>query len=140
MKSRIVKSRIVHRLEQTDEFKRVHKESEEYGESKDCAVKAVAILSGLSYGYVRRLFLHYGRKHGKGSPKNVTLAVLNELGLRHYTIGHQAKSVAQCEKHLDPSLKYLVFTRGHVLAVTGGKAHCWTRGRKHRPVSIMRVL
>jgi len=139
MKSRISTTRTVAAKEQTEEFKRVAKESIDYGEQNDCSVKAVAILSGLSYGYVRTLFLVKGREHRKPTPRSVTFAVLDELGINVREIGNLPKSVSKCERDLNPDHKFLVITSGHMLAVTKGQAHCWTRGRKHRPLSIMRI-
>ena len=140
MKSRISLTSTKARKEFTAEFKLVEKESKDYGENNDCSVKAVAIVSGLSYGYVRTLFLSKGREHRKPTPRSVTFAVLQELGIVTRQINKTPKTVGRCEKELDKAHKFLVFTSNHMLAVSSGEAHCWTRDRQHRPTSVFRVM
>ena len=49
------------------------------------------------------------------------------------------KTVATIGRMLPEQHKYLVFVRGHVLAISGGEVHDWTAGRKHRVNQVLRI-
>jgi len=107
--------------------------SAEYGETNDCAVRAVAIVTGLDYGVVWHAFRAAGRVRGGATLNCVIRSVVANLGYDMDAMDVQTRSVRSIPA--DPALaigRYLVFVSGHVMAVIDGQARDWMAGsRKH---------
>lgn len=123
----------------------------------DCAVIAIAAATGLSYEAAHSLAKAAGRKNGRGIRQAQTMAALAAAGkttvelepldfIKKYPRPHQIlKSVTTHHPDRFPDVwkdgnTYLLFTRGHVLAVVNGVNCDWTRGRAKRIRWIYRVL
>jgi hypothetical protein len=59
----------------------------ELGESNDCAVKAVSLITARPYAEVHKMFEEAGRKNKKGTPTEITKAVLLKMGWKMVNIG-----------------------------------------------------
>ena len=125
------------------------------GETNDCAVKAIAAVTGHHYHEVRDRLAAHGRKNRHGTHRFMTFAVLEELGYRAIQVG-QEKFLAACPArwnaryvtthHPDrvpagwkDGKTYLLFTRDHVLAVVNGVTHDYSRNRSMRVRSIFEI-
>lgn len=113
-------------------------------ENNDCAVKAVSLATGASYQKVHRLMKKHGRKDRCATPKFITRRVIKELGFVMVPIGdrhpmQKAKTIASLTPRIPSRGAFLVSTRGHILALRGGKVLDWTDGRRHRIKNIFRV-
>lgn len=113
-------------------------------ENKDCTVKAWAVVAGLSYEDAHNDLAEHGRKHGR--PFHMRRS-LDRLLRRRDLVGYDVtvywrkqgvKTVTTATK-LHNKGTYLVFTRGHVLAVKGGEIHDWTVGTKRQVRQIIQV-
>ena len=71
---------------------RMIRASKNVNETNDCAVKAVAIVTGVDYGRAHILFSAFGRVHGKGTPFRITAQVMDELGFVAVKINNTFKS------------------------------------------------
>lgn len=122
-------------------YEELRNESLALRETRDCAVKAVAVVSGLSYRVVHDLFRQCGRKPRKGTPRYITEKVLMKLGLATTDVTKQfkAKTVCTLEREVQAGPRYLVLTRGHLLGVRHGRVYDWTAGRRHRIVRVWAV-
>ena len=127
-------------------FREIERRSDEYGETNDCGVKAVALATGVHYGTVWELFSKHGRKNSKGVCNNMMRAVVKELGFSINYLVHQywcdddyrfKRSTDRFGKtpksirNLDPSRKYLIHVYRHVLAYVNGSVEDWTKNRRH---------
>lgn len=137
-----------------------HKQlSQQVGEEMDCAVRAVAIATNISYEESRKLLNKNGRKHGGRTPFGVISKSIRELGftvtkysiaerigiIKQYPGKHKGKTTITTH-HPDrfPEVwkngkTYLLFTRGHVLCVKDGINHDWTRGRSLQVIDMWEV-
>jgi len=111
------------------------------GESNDCAVKALTIVSDMHYSYIHALFAHFGRRHGKPTRKIITLQVLRELQVSvvDVTANFKAKTIRTLARELPEVGRFLIWTSGHMVAYRNGKICDYTEGKTHRIIKIMKV-
>ena len=117
-------------------------ESKKLDEKNDCAVRAVTAVSGMPYEYIHALFLRYGRRRRGRTPRAVTWEVLKDLQMEvypSYKLQHRAKTVRALKKVLPSKGRFLIHTRGHLLAAVDGEIIDWTEGRLHRIKEVERV-
>lgn len=119
------------------DFKTISKESKRHGETNDCAVKAVTLVSNHPYSYVHKLFKKHGRRDRQGTYPSTTRRVIRELGMFADDVQTDAKTIKTLR--LPAKGRYLVNVRGHILAVINGKVQDWTDGRQHRILSIRKL-
>ena len=62
------------------QFIELHLESQQLKERNDCTVKAIAVVTGVSYKEAHKAMADAGRKPGKGAYVAQQRAALNELG------------------------------------------------------------
>lgn len=109
-------------------------------ETKDCAVKAVTAVTGVHYIDVHGLMEANGRRHRHGTPNAITRAVLDKLGFATHEIKVWSKTVRSLGREFrNIPGTYLVWTRGHILAIKDGEVLDWTNGRLHRILKVERV-
>jgi hypothetical protein len=110
------------------------------GETKDCAVKAVAVVTGTDYDTVLRLFYRLGRRPGTGTSKHMLLEAIALLGYKLDPSCYRSKTVVTLEREFKNRRgRYLVWTRNHLLAVVDGEVVDWTKGRRHRVRAVSKV-
>lgn len=120
--------------------------SEAKGEKLDCAVKAVAVACGYEKDYdgIHYAFGLFGRRYRHTTPHEVTTNVVKALDHKMVDVTRQftARTVLTLGRQLRNKFrrKFLVFTRGHVLAATNGVVHDWTAGRRHRIQKVYEVI
>ena len=116
-------------------------ESMRYGERNDCSVIATAMIFSLTYNEAHSLLFRLGRNARRG----FNMSILE----RHYKTrlskpsrpkqpngsSYTVKTIA----NTIPVGKYLVYTRGHVLACINGDIYDWTEDRKHRVTHIVEI-
>lgn len=122
-------------------WKELLKASREYGEHRDCAVKAVAAAAGISYQEAHAALEKHGRKRRHGTYVNVTLKALESLGFK--TSGNLRNQFAgRTVRSLQNELRrgvYLLRTASHIAAAVDGEVIDYTAGRLHRVREIIRV-
>lgn len=130
-------------------------DSRSEGENNDCAVKAIAAATGRSYHDARTALAAHGRKNRKGTYRHMTFGVLQDFGFKAERVGHE-KFLAACPARWNAQYvtthhpdrvphgwkdgkTYLLFTKGHVLAVVNGVTHDYSRNRSMRVIDIYEV-
>lgn len=110
-------------------------------ESRDCAVKAVAIATGTEYEVVHAMLKAAGRRNRHGTYRAQTDKVIGQLGFTQIDVTHQVrgKTVRTVEGELTGG-NYMVFVAQHVLAVTDGVVQDWTAGRQHRIKNVLKII
>lgn len=110
-------------------------------ESRDCAVKAVAIATGTEYEVVHAMLKAAGRRNRKGTFRAQTDKVIGQLGFTQIDVTHQVRgrTVRTVEGELAGG-NYMVFVARHVLAVTDGVVQDWTAGRQHRIKNVIKII
>jgi len=123
------------------DFDKTMKDSKSLGETKDCAVKAVAIVTNTPYKVVHQMMAKNGRRPRQGTPMIVTMAVLKQLGVYVEKADDQfrARTINQLKYDLPKKGRYLVRTSRHILACVDGKICDWTEGRRHRPKEFYQI-
>lgn len=127
------------------DYDRIKKERSKYNETNDCSVVAVSIVLGIDYGKSHKLLEQMGRLHMEGAYLDQIVAAVRSTGATCERVlsglepwSKKCKTPISLERNI-PSGDYLVFTRRHVLPVTGKKVRDWTSGRRHRVLTIFRV-
>jgi hypothetical protein len=143
----------IHRIEKHEVFKSLDNRSDERGEKRDCAVKAVALICGVDYDTAHATLAKHGRIEGRGTHMNITEAACAELGhplvqvpflriIRQYPgQGPNLQNVTSHHMRRYPLVwmnapDFLMRTRSHILAVMGGKVLDWSVNNALRAHSI----
>ena len=141
----------------TDLFTSLHKESICFGETKDCAVKAVAIVLNITYADAHARLKARGRKNGCGTSTLMIHEVIRAAGKQlqwtpqesitaKYPGKHSQKKIVttnqpdRFHKAWADGKTYLMYTPGHVLAVVNGVNHDWTRGKSKQCSSLYEII
>jgi len=112
-------------------------------ENNDCGVRALALVCNIPYKTARETLSAHGRKHGAGvftfqlakalvehsNPKPLQ-TVLKPKGGR-YT----PKTIGKAY----PKGRFLLYSRGHVMAMVDGEILDWAQDRRLRIVAIQEV-
>ena len=110
-----------------------------YKERNDCAVVAVSVACNQPYIKVHALIAAEGRRRRDGTYHHQWITVVNDMGYRPTLITKTTgRTVSSLHKQLDPTKRYIVQTRGHLLAYSHGAIEDWT-GLPDRKPSRMRV-
>lgn len=126
---------------ENDRFSILDEASKSLGEHRDCAVKAVAIVTGHSYKAAHHLLAAHGRKPRSGTSYSmVTAPALKSVGYKMEVVNIPGKTIRTLERSLPRSGNFLIHTAGHILAASDGKVHDWTKGRLHRVKYVTRVI
>lgn len=113
------------------------------GEDNDCAVIAVALVTGLAYQDVHDAFKKNGRKNCKPAYFEITIKTLSDLGYALVDITEEIRAIAKTPRTLgrvNRKGRYLVITSGHIFAWIDGEVEDWTKGRLHRIINVYHVV
>lgn len=108
-------------------------------ENRDCAVRAVAIVSGVDYRAAHAALKAEGRKDRCGTYPVQYCAALTKMGFEARKIEFRGATVRTIGSQLRRG-KFLVRVSRHVLAVVDGKVMDWTEGRLHRVKDVYEVV
>lgn len=101
----------------------VDKRSRENGETNDCVVKSLSILTGYNYDQCHNVLRRCGRKFACGTYRDVTNKAIVILGY-NYTIVYDTKArpvmSLRHARYKYPVGLYLVFTNHHALPMVDG--------------------
>jgi len=112
-------------------------------ERQDCAVKAVAIVTGSDYKTAWDMLDLAGREARRGTYIHTTMRALDSMGYKHVSSlprqpnGSQYTLKTICKAY--PKGKYLVSVRGHIAAMIDGVVIDWAADTRCRVISIRRV-
>ena len=142
----------------TADFEIALSNSAEMGETKDCAVRAVSIATGVPYPEVHAYMEQKGRKDRRGTTDGVINSTLTHFGFKVAYVNYSSLMELRPKGHrevlknltthhpdrfpgvFDPKKTYLLYARHHVLCVKGGVNHDWTRGKSRRVLSVYEVI
>lgn len=128
------------------------------GERGDCAVRAIAAVTGTEYAVVHAMMAEQGRKNRRGTPWEIIWGTLDQLGyatvevaphefICQYPGAHATALKSVTTHHPDrfPAVwrngkAYIFNTPRHVAAIVDGVNHDWTRGRACRAVRIWEIV
>lgn len=141
--------------DRTEEFNLLHAIAEQFGENKDCSVKAIAVVTGATYTQAHEAMAAQGREKGKGASVSQIENAITALGGTVETVNPRTmidqypgvhKGLKSVTTHHPARFAevwaqgtYLFFTKGHVAGIRDGKNHDWTIGRAQRCWRIVRV-
>lgn len=104
-------------------------------EHNDCAVKAVAIATGIGYNQSHTVFSKLGRRNGRGVDWMMLVKAIEHCTgnkgkftsiLKPNGTFYTGKTIGQAL----PNGKYILMFRGHVAAMVDGKIEDWTENTK----------
>lgn len=142
----------------TPEYLALTQETRLHGEDNDCAVKAVALVTGSSYAVAHFTLKKLGRANKSPTHNTLIPQALAILGktlrpvkvveeiVHQYPGVHQNKlqatthQPARFPKVWKNGKTYLAYTKGHVLAIVDGQVHDWTSTKSLRIIRLMEVL
>lgn len=109
-------------------------------ERADCAVRAVAAVTGADYDAVHKKFKRAGRKSGQRSACGMAELIADRLGFNCETWTVDGKSITTVERELPAKGAFLISVRGHILAHVNGVTYDWAAGRRHHIEYVKRVV
>lgn len=141
-----------------EKFILMSRESREAGEGRDCAVKAISLLTDTAYEEVRSLLDSMGRKKGHGVPLHDICAAIRTLGfdlvqvdlgdiiasypkphcnvLKNVTTHHPRRFPSS----FDASERYLMVAERHVAAMVEGEVMDWSVNNSLRLVGMSKIV
>lgn len=115
--------------------------AKQYNEHNDCAVRAVALVCDVDYRLAHKVMKNHGRKDRHRTWNYVTQGAIEWFGFDVERVSVRAKTTRTLGREFrNKPGKYLVFVRGHVFAVVGGRVEDWSKGRLHRIKKVYRVF
>ena len=129
----------------TRRFSTMHTITIALQENNDCTVKALSVVTGLSYGKVHAELKVQGRKNGKGCRRHQQFAAIEALTGKRPVLceelterleGTTTKTLA---RKLNPNKRYLVYTRAHVSAIVDGGMVDWASDRRKKVKEIFEL-
>lgn len=121
-------------------YLKADKLSNEMREKNDCSVKAVSILCDVPYKVAHKALQRAGRKTGRGVTEFAIEWAISMLGFTTDLVRVDALTVTTLEH--DPEVQkgyYLAIVRGHIASIVNGRVEDWTRGRRHKVLSVRQV-
>lgn len=151
----------INRVDHPVDFKSMCIHSSENKENNDCAVKAVAIVCGVSYREAKEKLNGLGRKDGRGTHRWTTEEAIKSLGfsVRKWSIRERLDMIATYPSPHDrlhsitshhprrfpksweamEGKSLLLFSRGHVLAYKNGMVQDWSINKALRIREIWEI-
>lgn len=146
----------IRKIGYSETFSKLNTLSAANGETNDCAVKAVALVTGKLYDEAHRALAAKGRVARKGTYRHQQFDVIREFGktltridpreiIKQYPSPHRdvLKSVTTHHPRrfnkVWPKGTYLLFSVGHVSAVIDGVLHDWAVNSARRVTEIYEV-
>lgn len=123
-------------------YDEVCKDSYEFGERRDCVVKALTIATGLPYKIVHAECSKAGRRKGCGMYASDWVPLLEKLWLRGIERVPQmeGKTVATFGRNMAQSPStYVVMVRGHVLCFKNGAVQDWSADTRRKIRAVYRL-
>lgn len=117
-----------------------------YGDTNFCSVLAVSVVADISYGKAFHAYRREGRRTRCGTHQLMQHAVLKQFKLKSTLDGDKTRLYSG--KTLNNVLmaccrwsgRYLVYVRGHVLAVRDGVCEDWTaEGSRRKVIAVYKV-
>jgi len=107
-----------------------------YKDNNCCTVVSLAVCASVGYGKAFHVFKRLGRITGTGTRFPMQVAAFKELGLTLQPIEHRGiRTINQAENYLRGITgNYLVYSTGHVSAVSDGVMHDWASGGSRKRV------
>jgi hypothetical protein len=149
----------IKRIGMTDEYNALVGKTFEHGETNDCAIKAICLVTGADYRTVREMLAERGRRARKGTYTADSLAVIRDLGFEPWQLSYlEMREIVSrypgCHKNLRhitthhprrfaqvwPKGRFLIQVRGHICAVIEGQLHDWSANKALRVISMWRVI
>ena len=125
----------------TSKFKSLCQSSNKFGETNDCTVKAVAVVTGLPYEICHEAVKRRGRRNRKGAYPHQYHSALRDLGYKveKQQLDPRAKTMKSVTKYLPSTGKFLINVSRHVAGATGRLIHDWADGTCRRIISVHAV-
>lgn len=125
-------------------FTELVQQSNKFRESKDCAVKAVAVVIGRPYKVAHAALKACGRRNRCGTPRTVTIRAIESLGYKVTLLPdnhamRKAKTLRTLESKVPSRGMFLVVVNKHIIGIRSGMIQDWTEGRCHRIKEIYRI-
>lgn len=111
-----------------------------YNEDSFCAVIAVTVASGCSFGKAYNICKKLGRKDRKGTPMWISIAAMKKLGYKVERMPiRPCKTLMMAEKQLPKTGTYWLRVRGHIACVKDGRLMDWSTNSKKRVYEAYKV-
>lgn len=123
-------------------WSQIQEQSKAFNESADCAVKSLAVATGVDYSEAHSVMKKCGRKDRQRTPRRVLLKAVTKLGFtpvdvtEHYT----ARTIVSLDRETTSRDNLIVSVAGHSVGVSGGKVIDWSKGSRKRIRSILRIV
>lgn len=147
----------IKKISYTTTFSQLNDQSFKHGETNDCAVKAVALVTEKLYSEAHRALADRGRKTRQGTPFRAIDETIKEFGYKVERVDPREIIAAYPSPHRDvlknitthhprrfnkvwPKGTYLLYSRAHVSAVIDGELHDWAVNRAKRVWRIDRIV
>lgn len=104
-------------------------ESSKLGEKNDCGVKALSVITGISYVECHRALSKLGRKKGRATRLGAIFDALKQFGFKFTEVQCPHGGMRSLGRNLPSKGSFLIFATNHFAGAKDGKIHDWSEGR-----------
>ena len=125
----------------SEKRKHLRDKSNEFFETNDCSVKALALVTDSTYDVAHATLRAKGRKKGRGTNMGQWLPAVEDLGYHYVNVtgSFEGKTVNSIEAELPKGKKFYIIVRAHMAAFDGNEIVDWSQGRRHRVTHVYHV-
>jgi len=133
-------------------------DSAKHNEANDCTVRALSLTCDISYDKAHEIFKNLGRKNRHGVLRYITFQAIKRAGKNFEEIKieefilskypksqHFRKTVTPKHPFLFKKVwqdgnSYMMFVKGHVLAIVNGEVLDWSENRAFRANCLIKIV
>lgn len=132
-------------------YRKVKNRSLERGETNDCAVISMTLVTDIPYDKVHSTFAKCGRNFRKGVWQNTVNGTMHELGVKSYRYDqHEIEAMGKkaglttvlftnVYKILKENTKYMMISRRHSAAIINKKVVDWSEGTNRKVLGLVEI-
>ena len=127
-------------------YQKMERDADAMQEKHDCAVKALAVVAGMTYKGAHSLLEQVGRKPQSSTQYAQTIRALKLRSIKTQDVTRRYRDIlgAKTVRTLSRVMvgregAYLAFTRDHLVAIKDGAVHCWSHDHLYRVVKVVKL-
>jgi hypothetical protein len=125
---------------QNELYQGLRTEAKKIGETNDCGVKALAVITGLPYEVCHQTLKSLGRKDRKGTFNWQMWKALDILGFCYQKIECPFNGLRSLGRNLPDNGAFLIHATKHYVGAKDGQIHDWSEGRCLRIQGVYQIF
>lgn len=121
-------------------YRELSQNSRQMGETNDCGVLALAVITGAPYEHCHSILKSFGRKNRKGTFHSQMWRAFDVLGFEVKKISCPFPGMRSFERNMPKEGAFLIHSTRHYAGVKDGQVHDWSQGSCKRIVGVYQIF